>query len=88
MKVGFVLPLACALVLKSSLGSAEGPTVEPCRPGFSQNFYTVFIPREQLQGQSVVKVKLISHHMCERQELDTKVSFAMWTELAMTRQAS
>ncbi|KAK3536411.1 hypothetical protein QTP86_008881 [Hemibagrus guttatus] len=36
-------------------GSAGGPTVDPCRPGFSQNFYTVFIPREQLQGQSIVK---------------------------------
>lgn len=38
-------------------GSAGGPTVVPCRPGFSQNFYTVFIPQEQLQGQSIVKGK-------------------------------
>ncbi|KAF5904597.1 cadherin-4-like isoform X2 [Clarias magur] len=55
MRVCFVLPLACALVLKSSPGSAEGLILDRCRPGFSQNFYTVFIPREQLQGQSIVK---------------------------------
>lgn len=32
--------------------------------------------------------ELISRHMCERQELDARLSWAMWTELEMTRHAS
>ncbi|KAF4093666.1 hypothetical protein AMELA_G00004240 [Ameiurus melas] len=60
MKVGFVLPLACALALKSSLDTAGSLTVDPCRLGFSQNFYTVFIPQEWLQGHTVVKGTMLS----------------------------
>ncbi|KAB5536887.1 hypothetical protein PHYPO_G00112480 [Pangasianodon hypophthalmus] len=60
MQVGFVLPLACALVLKSSLDTAGSLTVDQCRLGFSQNFYTVFIPREQLQGHTIVKGTVLS----------------------------
>uniref|UniRef100_A0A667ZXU2 Cadherin-4 n=1 Tax=Myripristis murdjan TaxID=586833 RepID=A0A667ZXU2_9TELE len=29
----------------------------PCRPGFSQNFYTVIVSRDVLHGQSILKVK-------------------------------
>ncbi|KAG7319188.1 hypothetical protein KOW79_017662 [Hemibagrus wyckioides] len=57
MKVGFILlPLACALVLKSSLDTAGSLTVDACRLGFTQNFYTVFISWEQLQGHTITRV--------------------------------
>uniref|UniRef100_A0AAY4EAA2 Cadherin-4 n=1 Tax=Denticeps clupeoides TaxID=299321 RepID=A0AAY4EAA2_9TELE len=29
----------------------------PCRPGFSESFYTVFVSRDILQGRSILKVK-------------------------------
>lgn len=38
-------------------GLAEGSSIDLCRPGFSQNFYTVFMPREKLHGQSLLKGK-------------------------------
>ncbi|TSY83935.1 Cadherin-4 [Bagarius yarrelli] len=55
MKVGFVLPLACALVLKSSLDTSGSLTVDACRLGFTQNLYTVFIPQKQLQGHTIAR---------------------------------
>uniref|UniRef100_A0A8C6U2Z2 Cadherin-4 n=1 Tax=Neogobius melanostomus TaxID=47308 RepID=A0A8C6U2Z2_9GOBI len=33
------------------------PFKAPCRPGFSQNFYTVIVPRDVLHGQSILKVR-------------------------------
>lgn len=33
------------------------PLKPPCRPGFSQNFYTVIVPRDVLHGQSILKGK-------------------------------
>lgn len=36
----------------------------------------------------VCVLELISHHMCERQELDARPSWAMWTELEMTHHGS
>ncbi|KAL7837220.1 hypothetical protein SRHO_G00269310, partial [Serrasalmus rhombeus] len=50
MNLFFVVTLACALAVESSLGSPEGLTVDPCRPGFSQSFYTAFVSREMLRG--------------------------------------
>ncbi|XP_060766349.1 cadherin-4 isoform X1 [Neoarius graeffei] len=77
MTVGLLLPLAAALVLTSSPGSAGDPTADPCRLGFSQNFYTVFIPREQLQGQSIVKGTLLSSARVkfEACHLNERISF-------------
>ncbi|KAI4888480.1 hypothetical protein NFI96_001822, partial [Prochilodus magdalenae] len=40
-------------------GSPGGPTVYPCRPGFSQSFYTVFVSREMLHGQSILKAQAV-----------------------------
>uniref|UniRef100_A0A3Q2QEH9 Cadherin prodomain domain-containing protein n=1 Tax=Fundulus heteroclitus TaxID=8078 RepID=A0A3Q2QEH9_FUNHE len=48
MIVGCVL-LACTLLVGASSTS--------CRPGFSQNFYTVIVPRDVLHGQSILKGK-------------------------------
>ncbi|CAK6958400.1 cadherin-4 isoform X2 [Scomber scombrus] len=37
-------------------GSKAGqPLKPPCRPGFSQNFYTVIVSRDVLHGQSILK---------------------------------
>lgn len=39
-------------------GSKAGqPLKPPCRPGFSQNFYTVIVSRDVLHGQSILKGK-------------------------------
>lgn len=39
-------------------GSKAGQTLKPpCRPGFSQNFYTVIVSRDVLHGQSILKGK-------------------------------
>ncbi|XP_076879418.1 cadherin-4-like [Brachyhypopomus gauderio] len=59
MKTGFVIALACALVLETSQASSGGPTADPCRPGFSQSFYTVFISQNVLQGRSLLKNTLL-----------------------------
>ncbi|CAB1441991.1 unnamed protein product [Pleuronectes platessa] len=34
---------------------AGQPLKPPCRPGFSQNFYTVIVSRDVLHGQSILK---------------------------------
>ncbi|XP_060766185.1 cadherin-4-like [Neoarius graeffei] len=60
MTVGLLLPLAAALVLTSSPDTAGSLTGDRCRLGFSQNFYTVFIPQEQLQGHAIVKGSVLS----------------------------
>ncbi|TDH14597.1 hypothetical protein EPR50_G00043650 [Perca flavescens] len=57
MKVGCII-LACTLLVGTSSGSkAVQPLKPPCRPGFSQNFYTVIVSRDVLHGQSILKGK-------------------------------
>ncbi|NP_001038738.2 cadherin-4 isoform 2 precursor [Danio rerio] len=58
MKTGCAILVACALVVGTSLGSHwNAQTVAPCRPGSSQSFYTVFVPRVVLQGLNIHKGK-------------------------------
>uniref|UniRef100_A0A8C1ED02 Secreted protein n=1 Tax=Cyprinus carpio TaxID=7962 RepID=A0A8C1ED02_CYPCA len=58
MKTGCAILVACALVVGTSLGShGNAQTIAPCRPGFSQSFYTVFVPRGVLQGLNIHKGK-------------------------------
>uniref|UniRef100_A0A672ND48 Cadherin-4-like n=1 Tax=Sinocyclocheilus grahami TaxID=75366 RepID=A0A672ND48_SINGR len=58
MKTGCAILVACALVVGTSLGShGNTQTIAPCRPGFSQSFYTVFVPRGVLQGLNIHKGK-------------------------------
>uniref|UniRef100_A0A3P9BWI1 Uncharacterized protein n=1 Tax=Maylandia zebra TaxID=106582 RepID=A0A3P9BWI1_9CICH len=57
MNAGCVI-LACTLLVGASSGSKAGqPLKPPCRPGFSQNFYTVIVSRDLLHGQSILKGK-------------------------------
>lgn len=42
---------------------ASQPLKAPCRPGFSQNFYTVIVSRDKLHGQSILKGES-SHCFC------------------------
>lgn len=46
--------LSCFLPQGSKAGQ---PLKPPCRPGFSQNFYTVIVSRDVLHGQSILKGK-------------------------------
>ncbi|KAL1265675.1 hypothetical protein QQF64_003702 [Cirrhinus molitorella] len=56
MKTGCAILVACALVMGTSLGShGNVQTIAPCRPGFSQSFYTVLVPRGVLQGLNIHK---------------------------------
>ena len=49
---------APVLLLFIPQGSKAGqPLKPPCRPGFSQNFYTVIVSRDVLHGQSILKGK-------------------------------
>uniref|UniRef100_A0A673L6S4 Cadherin-4 n=1 Tax=Sinocyclocheilus rhinocerous TaxID=307959 RepID=A0A673L6S4_9TELE len=57
MKTGCAILVACALVVGTSLGSHGNA---PCRPGFSQSFYTVFVPRGVLQGLNNHKALLFN----------------------------
>uniref|UniRef100_A0A3B3IE88 Uncharacterized protein n=1 Tax=Oryzias latipes TaxID=8090 RepID=A0A3B3IE88_ORYLA len=48
--------LACSLLTGASWGSKTGqPPKTSCRPGFSQNFYTVIVSGDVLHGQSILK---------------------------------
>lgn len=52
------LPLLNRLSCFIPQGSKAGqPLKPPCRPGFSQNFYTVIVSRDVLHGQSILKGK-------------------------------
>ncbi|CAL8356018.1 unnamed protein product, partial [Gadus morhua 'NCC'] len=56
MNIGFVALLTCTLLVGSTLGTKLGqPPKPPCKPGFSQNFYTVIVSRDILRGQSILK---------------------------------
>uniref|UniRef100_A0A8C3AB10 Cadherin-4 n=1 Tax=Cyclopterus lumpus TaxID=8103 RepID=A0A8C3AB10_CYCLU len=56
MPAGGAVWLQCAY--KSTGSKAGQPLKAPCRPGFSQNFYTVIVSRDVLHGQSILKGKL------------------------------
>lgn len=44
------------LLFFSSQGSKVGLSAKPpCRSGFSQNFYTVLVPKVVLHGQNILK---------------------------------
>ncbi|KAJ4927155.1 hypothetical protein JOQ06_014891, partial [Pogonophryne albipinna] len=65
MNVGCVI-LACTLLVGASSGSKAGPPLKPpCRPGFSENFYIVIVPRDALHGQSILKEKAVCRVYCE-----------------------
>uniref|UniRef100_A0A3B3QS77 Uncharacterized protein n=1 Tax=Paramormyrops kingsleyae TaxID=1676925 RepID=A0A3B3QS77_9TELE len=57
MKTGFVILLMTTTILSTSWGNYDLPSKPPCRPGFSESFYTVFVSRDILQGQSILKGK-------------------------------
>uniref|UniRef100_A0A8C9VUH6 Cadherin prodomain domain-containing protein n=1 Tax=Scleropages formosus TaxID=113540 RepID=A0A8C9VUH6_SCLFO len=46
--------------LHCSAGRISLSLAPPCRPGFSESFYTVFVSRDILQGQSILKGKVES----------------------------
>lgn len=51
-----VVILTCTLLVETSWGTKAGqPPKPPCRPGFSESFYTVFVSRDLLRGQSILK---------------------------------
>uniref|UniRef100_A0A4W4FH08 Cadherin-4 n=1 Tax=Electrophorus electricus TaxID=8005 RepID=A0A4W4FH08_ELEEL len=54
--------------------SRGGPTADPCRPGFSQSFYIVFISQNVLQGGGILKSKnlQLTFESCCRSE---RISF-------------
>ncbi|XP_037535052.1 cadherin-4 [Nematolebias whitei] len=61
MDGGCVL-LLCTLLVGASSGSRTGQLQKPpCRPGFSQNFYTVIVSRDVLHGQSILKDTTLSN---------------------------
>ncbi|KAK9514904.1 hypothetical protein VZT92_025586 [Zoarces viviparus] len=58
MRTDFALVLTAALLLDSfPRNSGEHASRGPCRPGFSQSFYSVLISRDVLQGQGIRKGK-------------------------------
>ncbi|XP_055077790.1 cadherin-4 isoform X3 [Periophthalmus magnuspinnatus] len=60
MNIGCVI-LACSILVGASSGSKAGqPLKATCRPGFSQNFYTVIVPRDVLHGQRILKDTALS----------------------------
>ncbi|KAJ7999021.1 hypothetical protein DPEC_G00211070 [Dallia pectoralis] len=58
MHFGSVALLTCTLLVGTSWGTKGGqPPKPPCRPGFSESFYTVFVSRELQRGHSILKGK-------------------------------
>ncbi|KAL0978589.1 hypothetical protein UPYG_G00172600 [Umbra pygmaea] len=56
MYFGFFVILTCTLIVGTAWGTRAGqPPKPPCRPGFSESFYTVFVSRDLLRGQSILK---------------------------------
>uniref|UniRef100_A0A7N9AQ08 Cadherin-4 n=1 Tax=Mastacembelus armatus TaxID=205130 RepID=A0A7N9AQ08_9TELE len=61
MRTDFAVVLTAALLLDTFWGNnGEHATKGPCQPGFSQSFYSVQIPRDVLQGQSILKDTTVS----------------------------
>ncbi|XP_041946291.1 cadherin-4 [Alosa sapidissima] len=66
MKIDFALILACTLLVGTSWGRGGGGggggvlPDGPCRSGFSESFYTVFIPQDLLHGQSILRDTLLA----------------------------
>ncbi|RVE70773.1 hypothetical protein OJAV_G00067780 [Oryzias javanicus] len=59
MRSDFAAVLTAAFLLDSFWrNNGEPASVAPCRPGFSQSFYSVLISRDVLQGQGILKGKL------------------------------
>ncbi|KAL4605001.1 cadherin-4 isoform X1 [Arapaima gigas] len=57
MTAGLVMVsvLSTALLSASWGNYGDVPSKPPCRPGFSESFYTVLVSRDILQGQSILK---------------------------------
>ncbi|KAK6303705.1 hypothetical protein J4Q44_G00261590 [Coregonus suidteri] len=61
MKTVSILMLTAALQLATFWGTnGELASKAPCRPGFSQSFYSVLISRDVLQGQSIFQGKVFN----------------------------
>uniref|UniRef100_A0A146W698 Cadherin-4 n=1 Tax=Fundulus heteroclitus TaxID=8078 RepID=A0A146W698_FUNHE len=61
MRSDFVVVLTAALLFDTFWRTnGEHTSPDPCRPGFSQSFYSVQISRDILQGQGVVKGTTVS----------------------------
>lgn len=56
MEFKFIDALHC-IFISFQRNNAEHASKGPCRPGFSQSFYSVLISRDVLQGQGIVKGK-------------------------------
>ncbi|KAJ8409024.1 hypothetical protein AAFF_G00240450 [Aldrovandia affinis] len=58
MKTGYVVLVMSAVLLGTSWGNyGDVPSKQPCKPGFSESFYTVFVSRDILQGQTLLKAE-------------------------------
>ncbi|XP_063065127.1 cadherin-4-like [Engraulis encrasicolus] len=61
MKAGFVILLIGTILLGTSwVTKGDLPLNAPCRPGFSQSFYTLLVSRDVVQGQSILKDTTVS----------------------------
>ncbi|XP_029912574.1 cadherin-4-like [Myripristis murdjan] len=61
MRTDFALVLTAALLLDTFWGTnGEQASTVPCRPGFSQSFYSVLISRDVMQGQNILKDTRVS----------------------------
>ncbi|XP_077404325.1 cadherin-4-like isoform X1 [Vanacampus margaritifer] len=61
MKTDLALVLTAALLLDTfRVNNGEHSSKGPCRPGFSQSFYSVLIPRDILQGKAIRKGASVS----------------------------
>ncbi|XP_023854241.1 cadherin-4-like [Salvelinus sp. IW2-2015] len=70
-----VVILTCTLLVGTSLGTKAGqPPTPTCRPGFSESFYTVFVSRDLLRGQSILKGWRTSHPDTRTSHPDTLLS--------------
>ncbi|KAF1390268.1 hypothetical protein PFLUV_G00056310 [Perca fluviatilis] len=59
MRTDFALVLTAALLLDTFWrNNGEHASKDPCRPGFSQSFYSVLISRDVLQSQGIRKAQL------------------------------
>ncbi|KAL3064544.1 hypothetical protein OYC64_000741 [Pagothenia borchgrevinki] len=61
MRTDFALVLTAALLFDTfGRNNGEQASKGPCRPGFSQSFYSVLISRDVLQGQGTLKDTAVS----------------------------
>ncbi|KAF7660760.1 hypothetical protein LDENG_00275770 [Lucifuga dentata] len=58
MRRDFAVVLTAALLIDTFWrNNGEHTSKDPCRPGFSQSFYSVLVSRDVLQGQGILKVE-------------------------------